>query len=107
MRGVRRFELVVVAAVLVSTPSLIQAFDGGITVTSAMIRLAVALAVSWAVGAIVEGTIDNYARQVRQRELAARIERLRNGGDLGHDRGYDLGHDPNATYAAERPRSPD
>lgn len=77
MRGVRRFELVIVAAVVVSAPSFAQAFSGGIAVTTALVRLAGALALCWAVGAIVEGTLDGYARQARQKELSDRIETLR------------------------------
>lgn len=77
MRGVRRVELVVVGAVVLSVPSILQAFSGGITLTTALLRLAGALVVCWAVGAIVERTLDTYARQARQKELAERIEQLR------------------------------
>lgn len=76
LRGVRRFELVVVAAIAVSTPSILQALSGGISLTTALVRLALALAVCWAVGAVVEGTLDNYARQARHKEIAERIERV-------------------------------
>lgn len=77
MRGVRRVELVVVGAIVLSTPSILQAFSGGIALTTALLRLAGALALCWAVGAIVERTLDAYARQARQKELAERIEKLR------------------------------
>ena len=77
LRGVRRVELVVVGAMVLSTPTILQAFSGGITLTSALVRLAGALALCWAVGAIVERTLDSYARQARQKELAERIEQLR------------------------------
>jgi len=83
MRGVRRVELVVVAALVLSAPSIIQAFSGGIAMTSALVRLAGALALCWAVGAIVEGTLEAYARQARQKELAERIERLRSSQAVG------------------------
>lgn len=77
MRGVRRVELVVVGAIVLSIPSIQQAFSGGIAPTSALLRLAGALALCWAVGAVVERTLDTYARQARQKELAERIEQLR------------------------------
>lgn len=77
MRGVRRVELVVVGALVLSAPSILQAFSGGIAPATALFRLAGALAVCWAVGAIVERTIDSYARQARQQELAERMEQLR------------------------------
>jgi hypothetical protein len=77
MRGVRRFELVVIAALVFSSPSLLQAFNGGVAVSTALLRFAAALLVCWAVGAIVERTLDNYARQARQKEISARIAQLR------------------------------
>ncbi|MDA8288884.1 MAG: hypothetical protein M0014_10645 [Actinomycetota bacterium] len=77
MRGVRRFELVILAAIALSTPSILQALSGGISLTTALVRLALALAICWAVGAVVEGTLDNYARQARHKEIAERIERVK------------------------------
>lgn len=77
MRGVRRVELVVVGAIVLSTPSILQAFSGGIALTTALLRLAGALVLCWAVGAIVERTLDTYARQARQKELAERIARVK------------------------------
>ena len=77
MHGVRRVELVIVASLVLSTPSILQAFNGGITPATALLRLAGALVLCWAVGAMVERTLDNYARQARQRELSERIEQLR------------------------------
>ena len=77
MRGVRRVELVIVGAVVLSAPSIVQALSGGIAPTSALLRFAGALALCWVVGAIIEGTLDAYARQARQKELAEHIERLR------------------------------
>lgn len=77
MRGVRRFELVVIAALVLSSPSLMQAFNGGVAISTALVRFAAALLVCWAVGAIIERTLDNYARQARQKEIAARIAQLR------------------------------
>lgn len=77
MRGVRRFELVIIGALVLAGPSILQALTGGVVVTVALVHLALALALCWAVGAIVERTLDNYARQARQREIAQRIDQLR------------------------------
>jgi len=71
--GVKRFELVIVAAIAVSSTSFIQAFDGGISVAAAFVRFAVALVICAALGAIVERTIDAYARDARQKEIERRI----------------------------------
>ncbi|HVC24884.1 MAG TPA: hypothetical protein VND23_03920 [Acidimicrobiales bacterium] len=73
MPGVKRIELVVVAALVVSLPSFAEAFDGGITVATALVRLSLGLLVCWAVGAIVERTIDTYAREARQKEIERRV----------------------------------
>jgi FAD/FMN-containing dehydrogenase len=73
MPGVKRFELVVLAALVVSLPSLAQAFSGGISLTSALVRVGLALLVCGAVGALVERTIDTYARDARQREIERRV----------------------------------
>jgi hypothetical protein len=66
-------ELVIVAAFVVSLPSLAQAFNGGIGIAAAFVRFALALLVCWALGAIVERTIDMYVRDSRQREIERRV----------------------------------
>jgi len=76
MPGVRNVELVVLSALLLSAPSLFQAFGGGISVATAFVRLAVALALCWAIGAIIERVIDAYARDSRRRQFEARIARI-------------------------------
>jgi hypothetical protein len=73
MPGVKRMELVVVAALVVSLPSFAQAFSGGITPAAAIVRLGLALLVCWALGAIVERTLDTYAREARQKEIERRV----------------------------------
>ena len=40
-------------------------------------RFSAALLVCWALGAILERSVDAYARQARQRELVERIEAIR------------------------------
>jgi hypothetical protein len=77
MPGVRRFELVVVAALLVSFPSFEQAFAGAISPATALVRLGLALLVCGAVGAIVERTLDSYARDARQKEIERRVAEAR------------------------------
>ncbi len=74
MPGVKRMELVVVAAILVSLPSLERAFSGGISVATALVRLGLALLVCGAVGSIVERTVDAYAREARQKEIERRVK---------------------------------
>jgi len=73
MPGVKRFELVIVAAMLVSLPSFMQAFNGGISMPTALVRFTIALVVCAALGAIVERTLDTYARDARQREIERRV----------------------------------
>jgi len=71
--GVKRIEIIVVAAIVVSLPSIAEAFNGGITVATALVRLSLGLLVCWAVGAIVERTVDTYAREARQKEIERRV----------------------------------
>jgi hypothetical protein len=73
MPGVKRMELVIVAAIVVSLPSFAQAFNGGITASAALVRFGLALLVCWALGAIVERTIETYAREARQKEIERRV----------------------------------
>jgi len=75
--GVKRFELVIVAAVGVSLPSFIQGFDGGISFATTLVRFGVALVVCAAIGSIVERTLDAYARDARQREIERRVAQSR------------------------------
>lgn len=77
MPGVRRLELVVVAALLVSFPSFEQAFAGAISPATALVRLGLALLLCGAVGAIVERTLDRYARDARQKEIERRVAEAR------------------------------
>ncbi len=87
IQGVRRFELVLIGALALSAPSLVQALTGGVGLTTALVHVALALALAWGVGAVLERTIDTYARQARQRELHARLERVRGARGLTASRG--------------------
>jgi anti-sigma factor RsiW len=76
MPGVRNIELVILGALIVSAPSLIQAFSGGISLSTALLRLGIALALCWAAGAIVERVVDSYARESRRRMFKQEMARL-------------------------------
>ena len=75
--GVRRPELVVAAAIVLSLPFLPSVLDGGISPAAGLVRFAIALALCWAVGAVVERVVDNYARQARQAETARLLDEAR------------------------------
>jgi predicted naringenin-chalcone synthase len=79
MRGVRRPELVVLAAIVVSLPSIDLLLNGSLGLAAALIRFTIAVAFCWAGGAILETLFDTYSRQARQRELEQRIRSLRSG----------------------------
>jgi hypothetical protein len=76
MPGVRNVELVIFAALVLSAPSLLQAFSGGIGLPSALVHLTFALALCWAGGAIIERVIDTYSREARRRENVERLQRI-------------------------------
>jgi hypothetical protein len=76
MPGVRNIELVLIATLVVSAPSLMQAFDGGLGTAALLVRMTLALALCWAGGAIVERVIDTYARESRRKEMARRLSTL-------------------------------
>ena len=88
MPGVKRLELVVCAAIVVSLPSIEEAFNGGISIATALVRLSLGLVVCAAVGAIVERTLDRYAREARHKEIERRVtQRLAARETLPGDRG--------------------
>lgn len=92
--GVKRIELVVVAAIVVSLPSIVEAFDGGITVAAALVRIAIGLIVCGAVGAIVERTIDTYSREARQKEIERRVNEAIGARQAFFGEGSDAGRVP-------------
>ena len=75
--GVRRPELVLAAALVVSLPVLASVLSGGITVASGLLRFAVALALCWAAGSVIERVYDAYSRQARQNQIREAIEEAR------------------------------
>lgn len=75
--GVRRPELVVAAAIVLCLPSLPSVLDGGLSPSSAIIRFAVAIALCWAAGAVIERVYDTYSRQARQTEIRRTLEAAR------------------------------
>ena len=76
MPGVRNADRVLIGAIILSLPSLAQAFSGGISAAAALIRFVLALAVCWGFGALIERLVDSYSRQARQSDLARRMQQL-------------------------------
>jgi hypothetical protein len=76
MPGIRHIELVIVAAIALSSPSIVQALDGGIAPATAVMRVVLALLVCWACTAVIERITDSYSREARQREIERRVELL-------------------------------
>ncbi|MGH9082842.1 MAG: hypothetical protein ACRDY3_13360 [Acidimicrobiales bacterium] len=75
--GVRRPELVVAAAIVLCLPSLPSVLDGGLSPAGAFLRFAVAIALCWAAGAVIERVLDTYSRQARQAEIRRAVEQAR------------------------------
>lgn len=75
MPGVRRWELVIALALVVSSRSLAEAFDGAVTTTAACVRFVLAGLVCWAAVAILERLWDTYSRLTRERQLTEFLER--------------------------------
>ena len=75
--GVRRPELVLLAAIVVSLPMLPSILNGGISVASGCIRFAIAIALCWAAGAVIARVYDTYSRQARQAQIRKSIEEAR------------------------------
>lgn len=75
--GVRRPELVLLAAIVLSLPMLPSILNGGISVASGCIRFAIAIALCWAAGAVIERVYDTYSRQARQTQIRRSIEEAR------------------------------
>ena len=75
--GVRRPDLVVAAALALSLPMLPSSMSGGISLASGFLRFAIALALCWAAGAVIERVYDTYSRQARQAQIRKAIEEAR------------------------------
>lgn len=75
--GVRRPELVLLGAIVLSLPMLPSVLDGGITVASGFLRFGIAIALCWAAGALIERVYDTYSRQARQAQIRKAIEEAR------------------------------
>lgn len=83
--GVRHTELVILAAIGLMLPALPALFDGALSPAAALVRFAIALVLCWACGAVIEGLIDTYGRQARQRQLEERLRQLRAAHDIPLD----------------------
>jgi hypothetical protein len=75
--GVRRPELVLLAALILSLPMLPSIMSGGISVASGFLRFGVAIALCWAAGAVIERVYDTYSRQARQTQIRKAIDEAR------------------------------
>lgn len=75
--GVRRPELVLLAALVLSLPMLPSIMSGGISVASGFLRFGVAIALCWAAGAVIERVYDTYSRQARQTQIRKAIDEAR------------------------------
>ncbi len=75
--GVRRPELVVAAALVLSLPFLPSVLDGALSPAAGLVRFAIALVLCWALAAVVERVVDMYARQARQAEITRLLDEAR------------------------------
>lgn len=75
--GVRRPDLVVIAALALSLSMLPSILNGGISLASGFLRFAIALALCWAAGAVIERVYDTYSREARQSQVRKAIEEAR------------------------------
>jgi hypothetical protein len=75
--GVRRPELVLAAAIAVSLPMLPSFVSGAISLPALLVRFAIALALCWALGAVIERVYDSYARQARNAAIKEQLEEAR------------------------------
>ena len=75
--GVRRPELVVVAAIVVSLPMLRSFSTGGVDPATALVRFVLALLVCWAGLAVIERMYDKYSSDARKAELHRAVEEAR------------------------------
>jgi len=74
---VRRPELVLAGAVLVSAPMVPGILDGGISPTAALVRFLGALVVSWAAGLLLVRVLGRYSEEVRRTEIIRAISESR------------------------------
>lgn len=100
--SVRRPELVIATAIALCLPMLPAFLDGGIGPASALVRLAIALAICWVAAAVVQRVVDTYARDARQAEIRRALERAR------MLRGREVApRPPDAAPATSTPSAPD
>jgi len=63
---VRRPDLVLAGAVVICLPMVPGVLNGNIAPISAGIRLAIAIVICWAAGALLTSIIDRYSAEVRR-----------------------------------------
>ncbi len=71
---VRRPELVIVGAILLSTPMIPGILSGDIGSSSILLRFLGALLVCWAAGSLLTMVVDRYAEAARRAEVMAMFE---------------------------------
>jgi hypothetical protein len=76
MPGVRHADRVILLALVLSAPAIVQTFGGALSPAALFIRYVGALLICWAGGAVIERVFDTYSRQARQTEIARQIARL-------------------------------
>jgi len=71
---VRRPELVLAGAVMLSLPMVPGILDGAVGATTALVRFLVAVLVCWVAGAVLTSLLDRYSEQSRRAEIVRTIE---------------------------------
>ena len=105
--GVRRPELVVAAALVLSLPFLPSVLDGALSPAAGLVRFAIALVLCWGLAAVIERVVATYARQARQAEITRLLDEARaRFGDYapGPASGPSPGGDPSPPIGGQ-PRS--
>jgi len=74
---VKRPELVLAAAVLISLPMVPNIVHGDISAVSALVRFIAAVLVCWIAGAILTRVLSTYSEQARRAEIEKMIEEAR------------------------------
>jgi hypothetical protein len=75
--SVRRPELVLAAAVVVSLPMVPGVLNGAIGTTASLVRFLGAIVVCWVLASIVQSVIDRYSDAAARREYEVQMARVR------------------------------
>lgn len=83
--GVKRPELVLAGAVLVSLPMVPDILHGDISPAAALVRFIGAILVCWVAGAVLSNVFGRYGEQARRAEIEAMIEEARRRSAEAHN----------------------